>query len=51
MDEITAQEPDLADADPVDLKDWYFRGNAIQSVPGWFEFVGEFLSDVRYEYR
>ena len=50
MDEMQASkpEPELSDLEEVD--DWLNRNNSPRTIPGWYESVGEFLSDVRYEY-
>ena len=41
-------EPNLADLEEVD--DWLNRHNVARTIPGWYESIGEFLSDFRYEY-
>ncbi len=51
MDEMLRlkPEPELSDLEEVD--DWLNRKNHARTIPGWCESVGEFLSDVRAEYR
>ena len=51
MDEMLRlkPEPELSDLD--EAGDWLNRNNVARMIPGWYESVGEFLSDVRYEYR
>ncbi len=41
-------ESDLSDLESVD--DWLNRHNVARTIPQWYEAVGEFLSDVRYEH-
>ncbi len=31
--------------------DWLNGDNRARTIPGWYESVGEYLSDVRAEYR
>ena len=51
MDEMLRlkPEPELSDLEEAD--DWLNRNNSPRTIPGWYESVGEFLSDVRAEYR
>ena len=51
MDEMLAAkpEPDLSAVEETD--DWLNRQNVARTIPQWYESVGEFLSDVRAEYR
>jgi len=34
-----------------EIDDWLNRHNVASTIPQWYESVGEFLSDVRAEYR
>ncbi len=51
MDEMLRlkPEPELSDLEEVD--DWLNRSNRPRTIPGLYESVGEYLSDVRAEYR
>ncbi len=51
MDEMLASkpEPELSDLESVD--DWLNRHNVASTIPQWYESIGQFLSDVRYEHR
>ncbi len=51
MDEMLRlkPEPELSDLEEVD--DWLNRSNRPRTIPGWYESVGEYLSDVRAEYK
>ena len=51
MDEMLRlrPEPELSDIEVAD--DWLNRNNRPRTIPQSYEAVGEFLSDIRYEYR
>ncbi len=51
MDEMLRlkPEPELSDLEEVD--DWLNRNNQARTIPGWYESVGEYLSDIRAEHR
>ncbi len=51
MDEMLSlkPEPRLEDIEVAD--DWLNRHNVASTIPQWYKSVGEFLSDVRAEYR
>ena len=51
MDEMQRLKPEPSLADIEEADDWLNRNNSPRTIPGWYESVGEFLSDVRYEYR
>jgi hypothetical protein len=42
-------EPDIDEL--LESLDQFHRSKATRTVPEWYESVGEFLSDVRAEYR
>ncbi len=42
-------EPSMADLEEVD--DWLNWSNRPRTIPGWYESVGEYLSDGRAEHR
>ena len=48
MDEMEAAQPK---PDLEEIDDWLNRHNVASTIPQWYEAIGEFLSDVRYEYR
>ncbi len=50
MDEMQAvkPEPELSDLEEADH--WLNCHNVARTIPAWYESVGEFLSDVRYEH-
>ncbi len=51
MDEMLRLKPEPSITEIEDADDWLNRNNRPRTVPAWYEAVGEFLSDVRYEYR
>jgi len=62
MDEMLSLKPEPSLADVEEADDWLNRHPRIiegtlwrlsqpSTIPGWYESVGEFLSDVRAEYR
>jgi len=50
MDEMLRLKPEPAVADLEEADDWLNRNNRPQTIPQWYESVGEFFSDVRAEH-
>ena len=51
MDEMLASKPEPRLEDIEEADDWLNRNISPRTIPQWYEAVGEFLSDVRAEYR
>ncbi len=51
MDEMLAGKPEPRLEDIEEADDWLNRNNSPRAIPAWYEAVGEFLSDLRAEYR
>ena len=51
MDEMLSLKPEPSLAAVEDADHWLNRNNRAKTIPAWYESVGEFLSDVRPEYR
>jgi hypothetical protein len=51
MDEMLSLKPEPRLEDVEEANDWSNRNNVARTIPGWYESVGEFLPNVRYECR
>ena len=51
MDEMLRLKPEPAPSDLEEVDDWLNRNNRARTIPGWYESVGEYLSDIRAEHR
>lgn len=51
IDEMQALKPEPSLSDLEETDNWLNLHNAPRTIPGWYESVGEFISDYRYEHR
>lgn len=51
MDGMQAAKPEPDIDEMLEALDRLNRSTVVQTIPGWHESVGEFLSEARYEHR